>query len=93
MRHSKSRFIEDARRVGTGAVRNRTYRGCASVSLFLDFTILRHSQCTANPLNPSPDFIPDTSGQAGGATYQGDLEKLRKGLSYWQMSVYFSNSP
>ena len=25
MRHSKSRFIEDARRVGTGAVENRTY--------------------------------------------------------------------
>ena len=24
----------------TGAVRNRTYRGCASVPLFLDFTII-----------------------------------------------------
>ena len=44
----------------TGAVTNRTYQGRGeSVSLFLEFTIvpilelLRHSQCTANPLNPA----------------------------------------
>ena len=41
MRHSKSRFIEDARRVGTGAVKNRTYRGWGeSVHLFFEFTIM-----------------------------------------------------
>ena len=53
MRHSKSRFIEDARRVGTGAVGNRTYRvglnamwletaptGGESVYLFLEATIV-----------------------------------------------------
>ena len=53
MRHSKSRFIEDAQRVGTGAVKNRTYRvglnavrvktaptGGESVYLFLEFTIV-----------------------------------------------------
>ena len=39
MRHSKSRFIEDARRVGTGAVSNRTYRRGESVHLFFEFTI------------------------------------------------------
>ena len=40
MRHSKSRFIEEARRVGTGAVENRTYRGWGeSVHLFFEFTI------------------------------------------------------
>ena len=38
MRHSKSRFIEDARRVGTGAVANRTYRRSESVHLFFEFT-------------------------------------------------------
>ena len=37
---------------------------------------MRHSQYTANPLNPTPDFIPDTSGQAGGTTYQGDFEDV-----------------
>ena len=54
MRHSKSQFIEDARRVGTGAVGNRTYRvglnvvrfltaptGGESVYLFLEFTIVK----------------------------------------------------
>ncbi len=44
MRYSKSRFIEDARRVGTGAVGDSTYRGRKStggesVYLFLEFTI------------------------------------------------------
>ena len=41
MKHSKSRFIKEARRVGTGAVFNRTYqvRG-ESVYLFLEFTIV-----------------------------------------------------
>ena len=38
MRHSKSRFIEDARRVGTGAVRKPHLPGGESVYLFLEFT-------------------------------------------------------
>ena len=40
MRHSKSRFIEEARRVGTGAVANRTYRGAKVSSWVLGFTVL-----------------------------------------------------
>ena len=39
MGHSKSRFIEDARRVGTGTVRKPHLPGGESVYLFLEFTI------------------------------------------------------
>ena len=56
MRHSKSQFIADARRVGTGAVGNRTYRVGLNAGrlgsrtyrpLFLDFTIF---SCSSNPV-------------------------------------------
>ena len=44
----KPKIIVDIRineTLHTRAVRNRTYRGCASVSLFLDFTINAPSYC------------------------------------------------
>ena len=66
MRHSKSRFIEDARRVGPGAVENRTYRGWGeSVYLFLEFTINRalqskkgNSVCFTSAVQPNLQSVP-----------------------------------
>ena len=57
---------------------------------------MRHSQYTANPLNPAPDFIPDTSGQAGCTTYQGDFEDFTPveiiGKCILISRVYYSES-
>ena len=51
MRHSKSRFIEDARRVGTGAVKNRTYRRGENIHLFfLEFTLNLKQDVQVAPL-------------------------------------------
>ena len=64
MRHSKPVRLETA---PTGPDKSGSKPRSEGVYLFLEFTIIRHPQCTTNPLNPAPD-------KSGCTTYQGDFE-------------------